>query len=295
VQIDDVRGSRAVDVGQPDAALVELIGVVEGGRVVHRHLGAEEAIAQIRPVADLAVTNAYQVGEAVAAHVGKVDGQRVVGERQTRAFVFFQRPSHALGPAEAFFAQRGVPDEGIVFSDQHVGAAVTIQIEEPEIGVAGVAMETRRERAEALPAFLTIMFVQARHGPIRHHQIGPAVAGKVHEPSVPTGYGEIRFGSDELDRGQPRFDGLRVVIGLRDRAEVALVEPSTRLLGENARETLAVQIDPLISRGIDTGGQILAADGLQFENLILDDCLAVLELEGRQRLLEVGRVFDAVA
>ena len=101
VQVDDVVGARAVDVGQADAPLVELVGVVEPGRVVHGDLGAEAAIAQVRPVADLAVADAHQVGEAVAAHVGEVDGLRAVGEDQARAALLVQRLADASGPGRS--------------------------------------------------------------------------------------------------------------------------------------------------------------------------------------------------
>ena len=113
MEIDDIGRAGAVDVGQPDALLVELVRVVEPGRVVHTDLGAEAAVAQVGPVADLAVADARQVGQAVAGQVGQVDGLRAVGEHQTGAFFFIQRLSDAAGCAEAFFGQRGVPDKGI--------------------------------------------------------------------------------------------------------------------------------------------------------------------------------------
>ena len=66
MQIDDVGRARAVDVGEPDAPLVELVRVVEPRRVVHGDLGAEAAVAEIGPVADFAVADPHEVGEAVA-------------------------------------------------------------------------------------------------------------------------------------------------------------------------------------------------------------------------------------
>ena len=50
-------------------------GLVEPGRVVHGDLGAEAAVAEVRPVADLAVADAHEVGEAVAADMSarKID------------------------------------------------------------------------------------------------------------------------------------------------------------------------------------------------------------------------------
>ena len=107
VQVDDVGGAGAVDVGQPDASVVELVRVVEAGRLVHGDLGAEAAVAQVGPVADLAVADAHQVGEAVAGHVGEIDGLGAIGEDQARAFLFIQRLMDAAGRAEAFLGQRG--------------------------------------------------------------------------------------------------------------------------------------------------------------------------------------------
>ena len=81
----------------------------------------------------------------------------------------------------------------------------------------------------------------------------------------------------------------------RPPAQVALVEPGAGLLGQDAGDALAVQVDPLVGRAVEAGGQVLQACRVHLENLILDGCLAVLELERRQRLLEVGGVLDAVA
>ena len=181
VQVDDVGGAGAVDVGQADALLVELIRVVEPGRVVHRDLGAEAAVAEIGPVADLAVADAHQVGEAVAGHVGEVDGLGAVGEDEARAFLFVQRLRDAPGRAEAFLGQRRVPDEGVVFGDQHVGVAVAVEIDELQVGVAHVAVEARGEGAERLPALGLVVLVEAGHRAVQDDQVGLAVAGQVHE------------------------------------------------------------------------------------------------------------------
>ena len=87
MQVDDVGGAAAVDVGQANAPVVELVRVVEPGRVVHGHLGAEAAIAQVGPVADLAVADADDVGQAVAGEIGEVDGLCAVGEDDARALL----------------------------------------------------------------------------------------------------------------------------------------------------------------------------------------------------------------
>ena len=43
-EINDVGGAGAVDVGKPDALLVELVGRVEQGRVAHRDLSPEAPV-----------------------------------------------------------------------------------------------------------------------------------------------------------------------------------------------------------------------------------------------------------
>ena len=47
------------------ALLRSEVGRVEPGRVIHRHLSAKTAIAQIGPIADLTVADAHQIGETV--------------------------------------------------------------------------------------------------------------------------------------------------------------------------------------------------------------------------------------
>ena len=91
VQIDDVGRPGAVDVGQADTLLIELIWAVEPRRVVHGDLGAEAAVAEIGPVADLAVADANDVREAVAGQVGEKDRLRAVGKNDGRAFLFVAR------------------------------------------------------------------------------------------------------------------------------------------------------------------------------------------------------------
>ena len=42
----------------------------------------------------------------------------------------------APGRAEALLGQRGVPDEGVVLGDQHVGVAVAVEVDELQVRVA---------------------------------------------------------------------------------------------------------------------------------------------------------------
>src|SRR5262245_3270813 len=50
-QIKYICGAGAVDITEADAALVELIRVVEEWRVIHRHFPTKPAVAEVRPVA----------------------------------------------------------------------------------------------------------------------------------------------------------------------------------------------------------------------------------------------------
>ena len=114
-------------------------------------------------------------------HVGQVDGLRAVGEDDARALLLVERLRDAPSRAETVFGERGVPDEGVVFGDQHVGMAVAVEVDELEVRVAQVAVQARGERAERLPALGLVVLVQAGRGAVHDDQVGLAVAGQVHE------------------------------------------------------------------------------------------------------------------
>src|SRR3954470_17302860 len=65
-EVEDVRDARAVDVGKTNAALIELIRPVEPRGRIHCDLRAEPTVADIRPIADFAISDAYKVREAIA-------------------------------------------------------------------------------------------------------------------------------------------------------------------------------------------------------------------------------------
>ena len=71
VQVDDVGGAacRRCRPGGRASGRTGRDGRTTGGGMpgIHRHPGTETAVAQVRPVADRAVADAHQVGEAVAA------------------------------------------------------------------------------------------------------------------------------------------------------------------------------------------------------------------------------------
>ena len=149
-------------------------------------------------------------------------------------------------------------------------------------------LRRRRERAEGLPAFGAVVFVEAGHRTVEHHQVGLAVAGQVHELRA-AGQGEVGLGRNQLHRRKLRFDVRRAVAGFAvDRAEVALVEPGAGLLGQDAGDALAVQVGPLVGCAIQPDGQVLQAFGIHLLHRVLHDGLGVFELDRRQAALQIA-------
>ncbi len=299
VEVDEVGRAAAVYVGQAQSPLLELVGVVEPGGVVHRHLGPEAAVAQVGPVAHLAVAHAGQVGQPVAAHVGQVDGLRAVGEDQARPALLVARLGRALGRAKARFGQRRMPDEGVVLGDKHVGATVAVQVNQAQIGVAQGAVEAGSEGAERLPALGVVVLIEAGQGAVEHDQVGLPVAGQIHELR-PATQGQIGPGGHQLHRGELRLHVLSAfvaghVAGLPvGGAEVALIEPRSALFGQDTGHALAVQVGPLIPT-VQPGGQVRQAGRVH----LLDDALhhrpGVVEGNRRQTALPVAGPVAAVA
>ena len=164
-QIQNVGGAGAVGVRHSDAPLVEEIGRVEPGRTIHGDLRAEASVAEVRPVADLAVADAHDVGQAVAGHVGEIDRLRAVGEKRPRTrLLLVERNVHAHRRAEAFVEQGWMPLEGVVLGDQNVGDAVAGHVDEAQIWVAPVQNRQRTERAETSPSAVGVALVEAGGG-----------------------------------------------------------------------------------------------------------------------------------
>ncbi len=59
VQVDDVGRPAAIDIGQANTILVELVWVIEMRCVVHGNLSTKSAVAKVGPVTDLPVVDAH--------------------------------------------------------------------------------------------------------------------------------------------------------------------------------------------------------------------------------------------
>src|SRR5690606_34916762 len=107
----------------------------------------------------------------------EVDGLCSIGKNDARALLLVQRLSNTPRGAKAIFLKRGMPDQGVVFGDEHIGMAITVQINELEVRVAQVTAQARCEGPKRLPALGLVMLVQARYGTVHNHDIGLPVAG----------------------------------------------------------------------------------------------------------------------
>jgi hypothetical protein len=65
-KIDDVGRAGPINVCEADSFLLELIGMIEPGRIVHGHLRTKAAIAEIGPVANFAIAYPHDVGQIIA-------------------------------------------------------------------------------------------------------------------------------------------------------------------------------------------------------------------------------------
>ena len=133
-------------------ALVELVRVVEPWRVIHGDLGAEAAVSEVRPITDLAVSNAHQVGEAIAAEIGEVDGLRAIGEHQARPALLVARLMNLTRGAESILGERWVPREDVILGDEDVGVAIPVEVDESKIRFVPSDVRQLAERAEQSPS-----------------------------------------------------------------------------------------------------------------------------------------------
>jgi len=283
--VDQVCGTRAVDVGEQDAPGVERVGGVEPGGGVHDDLGAEAAIAPVGPVAHLAVADAHQVGEAVAAHVGEVDRRVTLGKHQRRPGVLVAGRCDPLARPEAVPGQPRIPGEGTVLGQQHVGQAVTVEIDGADVRIGPVQRRGVRERPERQPAAIVVAGEIAGHrrGVVDGAQM--AVAVEVRELGRAGRPGPGRLGGDHI---QGLEAGLERRAARRVGADVPLVVPGGVVLGEHALEALAVEVAPAPGFPVGAGGQVGEGVRAGDRHGVVQRERRVAQYEGRQSLAVVG-------
>ena len=267
--------------------MVEEVGRVEPRGVRHADFGAKTAVAEVRPVADFAVADAHNVAQAVARHVGEVDGLRAVSEDDARSVLFVESLHDALRGTEASLSKRLVPNEDVTLADQEISVTVARQVDEFQVGVVEREIGQRSERLERRPAKVCGALEVAGCAAAELHHIQLAIAGQVEQLLAALQVGWIGQRRQRLERTETRlvtcFPGRAIGAGGAEQgADVALVKPSACLLGEDAREAFAIEISPLVLAAVEPDGQVLEALRVDLANFVLNQGLAVGEIERRQ-------------
>ena len=185
---------------------VELVGVVEVRRVVHDDFGPEPAVAEVRPVADLAVADPHDVGQPVAADVGEVDRLGAVGER--RAWGPFLRRRLAapqrrgrIRPRPRHWCQISASSSMIIRSARPSPSRSTNRCRGRR-----VAVRRGTEGPEGLPALLVVVLVASPGRAGEVDQVEVSVAAEVHQPGRAGGVrvvtGTRSSGANSTDAGR---------------------------------------------------------------------------------------------
>ena len=200
-------GAGAVDVGETDAALVELIRRVEPRRVVHRDLGAEPAVAEV--AASSRPRRCGCARDRSGRRRSCRRGRSTACRRRTRGAGRLLRRAPgarvAAGPKPSS-ASDGCQTKRVVLGDQHVGVAVAGR-DRRSAGWdrASRTYWQRCERTKWLPAFCVV--VRAKKpgvGPSEVDQIELPVAGKIQQllPAARLGMRRGRQRRPASDRGE---------------------------------------------------------------------------------------------
>src|SRR3981189_449395 len=106
--------------------------MIETRQVLERDFPAELSVTEVRPIADLVLANANQVGQAVAAHIGQEDRLGSVGEDDVRTDVFVAGLTRSSSRGKAAFVERRVPREDFMLRDERVRKAVPSKVQETQ-------------------------------------------------------------------------------------------------------------------------------------------------------------------
>src|SRR5262245_128604 len=98
-----------------------MIRSIEPGRVVHGDLRTETAMPKIRPITDLAVADAHDVGKSIAGHVSCMNRLGGIVKEEGRELFFIAWQEDTTRWSKPGFGQRCVPGESSVFRDQDIG------------------------------------------------------------------------------------------------------------------------------------------------------------------------------
>ena len=173
------------------------------GAAVHRHLRAEPPVADVRPVARLAVAHPDDVGEAVPGHVGGEDRLRPVGEDDRRGFLLVPAGADLLGVAEAGPGRASRETCTSVLGDEDVREPVAGHVDEPDVRIRPVDCGQRGELPQRLELPIGGALEVARDGLIERHHVEPPAARQVEQPDA-RGWRQARDGREATVSSGPK-------------------------------------------------------------------------------------------
>ena len=230
VKIQQIRGPGPVQIREPHAPPVELPRCFEDGAVGHDHHRPELAIAQVGPVPHLGRGHLDEVRQPVAGHVRELhDAEHARGEHRPAAVVVVIAWCPA-GLAVAVAAEARIPHVRVARDHEQVVAAVAVEVDVLDLRAAPVDIRHLLEGAERAPV-IALPQEGAGRGALEGDQRGDPAAVEV----------------DDL-RGLGAEAGLGAHgAAAREQAagEVAMVAEAAALAREQARQALAVEVDPL--------------------------------------------------
>jgi hypothetical protein len=152
----------------------------------------------------------------------------------------------STGGGEPLLAERRVPGQPLRIADEQLGAPVAIQVEPLRPGARRLQVRQRLERPKAVPAIgVAIVLVEAALSAVQHGEVDVAVAIEVGQRALAEPVGGTVDHQALGAKAAPALVGREV--------------PRRSSLGKNARQALAVQIDPAVGSAIEAAGQALAS------------------------------------
>src|SRR3974390_1205411 len=133
------------------ASRIKKIRAFKDGGIAHRYFCAEPAIAQIRPVADLAVADAHDIREPMPGHCGQEDRLGGVGKDDLGTFFFVPCLGSTPRRSKTVLRERPIPGKDCVLRDQDVRITVAGDVHETKVRILGGDIGNRLEPREWLP------------------------------------------------------------------------------------------------------------------------------------------------
>ena len=170
-QVQNIRRPRPINIRQHNPPLIENIRAIKPRRIIHRHLRPKPSIAQIRPVADLAIANPHNIRQPVPRHIRQMNRLCAIGKHHPWSLLLIPRLTHPLRRPKALLRQRRMPHKAILLRDQNVTMPIPIQVKKPHIRIIPIQIRQRLKRSERLPLLIHRPLIESWHRPPQRHHI----------------------------------------------------------------------------------------------------------------------------